>query len=211
MNSITQVLATRTLPGLILYLAAACLLEPITGGIITSNTLCALALATVSPLSSTSLEMTHVFRLNENLVAAMTRYSTYVSASCACLLLLGAGYAQATQSNVPMLSSIAAVAILIWFMTAYWSIDKTNSQEPDFYKRTVKMVYRGPSQEGGGSVTASALPPSSSRAGMNNKKKMYSLFGQRRSRIIIPVMRQQHRGMICKPSMAMADGPRLRF
>ena len=213
MNSVTQVLATRTLPGLILYLAAACFLEPINGGIITSNTLCALALATISPLSSTSLEMTHIFRLNENLVAAITRYSSYVSASCACLLLVGAAYAQATQSNVPMLSSIAAVAIGIWFMVAYWSKETTNPQEPDFYKRTVKMVYRGTSGEGGGSVSASALPQSSSRASNNHNKNLDALlpiFGRRSPRII-PGMRQQHRRMMCKSSMAMADGPRLRF
>jgi hypothetical protein len=134
-------IATRVVPGLLVYAAAAIAL-PAT---VPASSVCALALATVAPMSYRTLELTHVFRLNENLVAAASRYSVGVSVACTAAILLAAGRAATTASVAELSYGLAMVALCLWLVMSFWSerAQKARGSEGDFYRRTIKMVYKG--------------------------------------------------------------------
>ena len=143
MPSITRAIATRMIPGLLLYAAAAVALQQ--SGLLPGPAICAMALATISPMSTRTLELTHIFRLNENLVAAAARFSNSVAAVCALAVLLAAQRA-ATVSSVAELSyGLGMIALGVWLLMSYWSegARKARGGESDFYRRTTKMVYKG--------------------------------------------------------------------
>lgn len=111
------------------------------GTLLTTSTLVAMALATASPLSSRCLELAHLFRLNENVVAATTRYSFRIAIPIACGVLF-----VAHQNSLQTLSVALALApCILWFLFMLHSTDDGGSTaESDFYKRTIRMVYKGP-------------------------------------------------------------------
>lgn len=138
---------------------------PYSTSIVSTSALAALALATVSPLSSRSLELAHIFRLNENLVAATSRYSTSIAAACAAVIVFAAHQAFHTSTCIPLASVIGMTALFMWLLSLYWAVEglPSASSESEFYARTVKMVYKGPKATStedtqGGGTAASAMP-----------------------------------------------------
>lgn len=154
MKTITRTISFRIIPGLCAYLVAVIVFH--TMGLMSIPAISALALSTVSPMTSRSLELTHIFRLNENVVAAATRYSMYIAMACAPVFVLATHQALRDNSIIPLASALGLTAVFIWLIGAYSSIDGTS--ESDFYARTVKMVYKGPATGGtrpnGGNATA---------------------------------------------------------
>ncbi len=157
MKTVARTVSLRILPGLCVYLVAAIGLYSM--GLMSIPAVSALALATISPMTPRSLELTHVFRLNENLVAATTRYSMYIASACALVFVLATQQALHDMSIIPLASALGLTALFIWLVGTYSSSD--GASESDFYARTVKMVYKGPTREdkrpNGGNATA-ALP-----------------------------------------------------
>lgn len=161
MTAITQMIATRVVPGLVVYAAAAIAL-PAT---LPAASICALALATVSPMSYRTLELAHVFRLNENLVAAASRYSVGISVACTGAILLAARRAATTASVAELSYGMGMIALCLWLVMSFWSESaqkaRAGGEGSDFYKRTIKMVYKG---TGTGTGTAGGNPmPSDGR------------------------------------------------
>ena len=158
MTAITQMIATRVVPGLVVYAAAAIAL-PAT---LPAASICALALATVSPMSYRTLELTHVFRLNENLVAAASRYSVGISVACTGAILLAARRAATTASVAELSYGMGMIALCLWLVMSFWSESaqkaRAGGEGGDFYKRTIKMVYKG---AGAGTGTAGGNPMAS--------------------------------------------------
>lgn len=140
MTQVTQSLATRLIPGMLLYaLACAVLVGP---GVLTIGAICAMALATASPLPSYSLHLAHVFRLNENLVASIARYSMDVSLVLAIILLGGSVQAIAMGSSKPLLLCLLTCAASSWALMASWSPGNRRASTD----QKVRMVYTGPVQ-----------------------------------------------------------------
>ena len=110
---------------------------------------CALALATVSPMSPRTLELTHIFRLNENLVAAASRFSNGIAVACTLAVLIAAQRASSLASAAELSYGLCLVIVGVWALVSYWteSAQKSRNGESDFYKRTVKMVYKGSDQK----------------------------------------------------------------
>lgn len=144
METVTRTMSLRILPGLCIYLIAAFTLQPM--GLVSIPAIAALVLSTVSPMASRSLELTHIFRLNENLVAATSRYSMYIATACASVFLLATQQALRDNSITPLASAMGLTAVFIWFLATYSSNGGTSSSESNFYARTVKMVYKGPNR-----------------------------------------------------------------
>lgn len=140
MTQVTQSLATRLIPGMLLYsLACTVMVGP---GLLSIGAICAMALATVSPLPSYSLHLAHVFRLNENLVASVVRYSMNISFVSAIILVGGTVQAIATGTSKPLVSCLLACAAACWALMAFWSPDRKRASTD----QKVRMVYTGPVQ-----------------------------------------------------------------
>ncbi len=139
--------------------AAAAIALPAT---LPAASICALALATVSPMSYRTLELTHVFRLNENLVAAASRYSVGISVACTGAILLAARRAATTASVAELSYGMGMIALCLWLVMSFWSESaqkaRAGGEGGDFYKRTIKMVYKG---AGAGAGTAGGNPMAS--------------------------------------------------
>lgn len=138
--TVTQTLATRMVPGFLIYSVAAFLAHSMGATLVTTSTLASMALATGSPLPSRSLELAHLFRLNENLVAATTRYSFRVALPIACGLVFAANQA----SLLSLAVALAAAPCIVWLFSILHVMDEGSTAESDFYKRTTRMVYKGP-------------------------------------------------------------------
>ena len=106
---------------------------------------CALALATVSPMSPRTLQLTHIFRLNENLVAAACRFPNGAAVACTLAVLYAAQRASSLASAAELSYGLALVTIGLFVLVSYWTegAQKARGAENDFYRRTIKMVYRG--------------------------------------------------------------------
>jgi hypothetical protein len=106
---------------------------------------CALALATVAPMSPRTLELTHIFRLNENLVAAACRFSNGVAIACTLAVLYAALRASSLASAAELSYGLCLATIGILVLLSYWTdgAQKARGAKGDFYARTIKMVYRG--------------------------------------------------------------------
>ena len=141
MSTVTQMIATRVVPGLLLYAVAGVALP----AALPAASICAMALATVSPMSFRTLDLTHVFRLNENLVAAASRYSIGVSVVCTAAVLFSAWRAATTASIAELSYGLAMTALGVWLLASFWSegAQKARGGKGDFYRRTIKMVYKG--------------------------------------------------------------------
>ena len=129
MKTITRTISFRIIPGLCAYLVAVIVFHAM--GLMSIPAISALALSTVSPMTSRSLELTHIFRLNENVVAAATRYSMYIAMACAPVFVLATHQALRDNSIIPLASALGLAAVFIWLIGAYSSIDGTS--ESDFY------------------------------------------------------------------------------
>ena len=93
----------------------------------------------MAPLSTHTLALSHIFRLNENLVAAISRQSNVLSISLSGAMLLASRQALITSSLTPLIAVLLGTAAIIGSLVWYLSSDKPKSLE----ERTVKMVYQG--------------------------------------------------------------------
>jgi hypothetical protein len=96
-------------------------------------------------MSPRTLELTHIFRLNENLVAAACRFSNGVAVACTLAVLYAAQRASYLASAGELSYGLCLAAIGLLVLVSYWnnSAQKARGGKGDFYSRTIKMVYRG--------------------------------------------------------------------
>ena len=101
-------------------------------------------------MSPRTLELTHIFRLNENLVAAACRFSNRVAIACTLAVLYAAQRASSLASTAELSYGLCLATIGLFVLVSYWTDDaqKARGGKGDFYSRTIKMVYRGNARGG---------------------------------------------------------------
>lgn len=138
-ETVSAMLVARLLPPLLIaaaaLVAAAHLKWPAPSVLLAAGPalLCAAA-----PLGPTALQHAHIFRLNENLVAALARVSTLTSILLLPVLGIATTAGVALSSTAPLLMAIgaAAVAVVAVWVGAALKTDASGTPK-------VKMVYKG--------------------------------------------------------------------